>query len=65
MIQLVVHSLYIHVYLVITRRVGLQHKNNSCFYFISFFVFWLHRVLVAAHGIFVEARELSSCGTQT
>ena len=32
--------------------------------FIHLFIFWLHRVLVVAHGIFVEACRVFCCGVQ-
>ena len=40
---------------------------SSCFLiFIYFpFLFWLRRVLVAAHRIFVEACEIFRCGAQS
>ena len=36
----------------------------SLTFLVFFFVFWLHQVLVAARGIFVEACGIFCCGEQ-
>ena len=38
--------------------------SSYCPFLLLFIYFWLHQVLVAAHGIFIETCGIFCCGTQ-